>query len=230
VFLDAGGVLVLPRRELVADALRATGVEIDPDRVPRAHYAAVHRLDRGEGGSYFEVLCDELGVARERSAAAVAALDELADRHRSGQILWSEPGPHALPTIAALRRAGIDVLVVSNSDGNAEVNLRAARVCQPGPGPGAEVNAVIDSTFVGFEKPDPRIFEIAVRQAQTTRERVVHVGDMLSTDIAGAHAAGIAPIHLDPTRRCRATDHRHIRSLAGIWRHVTAAAPVPHVM
>jgi hypothetical protein len=46
---------------------------------------------------------------------------------------------------------------------------------------------------------------------------------MLSTDIAGARAAGIEPLHLDPLRRCRRTGHRHIRTLAGIWRHITPA-------
>jgi putative hydrolase of the HAD superfamily len=220
VFLDAGGVLVLPRRDLVAGALAGAGVEIDPNAVPHAHYAAVHRLDRGAPEGYFELLCAELHVAAADWPRAVDALDRLGDRRRSGEILWSEPSPHALETIAALRKAGIDVLVVSNSDGHAEDNLREAAVCQPGPGPGAPVTAVVDSTVVGVEKPDPRIFRIALRRAGATRDAVVHVGDMLSTDIAGARAAGIEPLHFDPTRRCRARDHRHLRSLRGIWRHV----------
>jgi putative hydrolase of the HAD superfamily len=221
VFLDAGGVLVLPRRDLVARSLADAGAEIDPAAVPSAHYAAVRRLDAGEPAGYFEVLCRELGVPAPRVVDAAARLDWLADRRRSGEILWSEPGAGALDAIEALTRARIIVLVVSNSDGHAESNLRTARVCQPGAGPGAAVSAVVDSTVVGVEKPDPRIFEIALRTAGTTREHVVHVGDMLSTDIAGAHAAGIVPVHLDPARRCRGRDHRHVRSLAGIWRHVT---------
>jgi putative hydrolase of the HAD superfamily len=153
----------------------------------------------------------------------VAALDRLGDRRRSGQVLWSEPTPHALATINALRRAGIEVLVVSNSDGHAEDNLREAAVCQPGPGPGATVGTVIDSTLVGVEKPDPGIFRIALRAAGAEASSVVHVGDLLSTDVAGARAAGIEPIHLDPTRGCRERTHRHLRSLRGIWRHVMPA-------
>lgn len=223
VFLDAGGVLVLPRRDLVARALAEAGAAIDPAAVPTAHYAAVRRLDAGEPASYFELLCRELGVPAPRVADAAAQLDWLADRTRSGEILWSEPAAGALYAIEALTRAGIAVLVVSNSDGHAESNLRAAQVCQPGPGPGAAVSAVIDSTVVGVEKPDPGIFEIARRAAGTAREHVVHVGDMLSTDIVGAHAAGIVPIHLDPARRCRGRDHLHVRSLAGIWHHVVPA-------
>jgi putative hydrolase of the HAD superfamily len=224
VFLDAGGVLVLPRRDLVARALtEAVGVEIDPTNVPLAHYASVRRLDRGEPGSYFALLCAELGVPQQRTVTAVHELERLADRRQSGEVLWSEPTVGALATIAALGRAGIAVLVVSNSDGHAEDNLRAAAVCQPGPGPGASVVAVIDSTLVGAEKPDARIFQIALHQARAAPERAAHVGDMLSTDIAGARAAGIEPLHFDPPRRCRARDHRHVRSLTGIWRHIARA-------
>lgn len=225
MFLDAGGVLVLPRRDLVAAALARAGVQIDPAAVPHAHYVAVNRLDRGAPEGYFALLCEELGVPAADRPRAAGALDRLGDRRRSGEILWSEPTPHALKTIDALQAAGIDVLVVSNSDGHAEDNLREAAVCQVGPGPGATVSAVIDSTVVGVEKPDPRIFGIALRRAGATREAVVHIGDMLSTDIAGARAAGIEPLHFDPTGRCRVPDHRHLRSLPGIWRHITGRSP-----
>jgi putative hydrolase of the HAD superfamily len=220
MFLDAGGVLVLPRRDLVAGAIGDAGAEIDPAAVPDAHYAAVRRLDAGDRAGYFEILCRELGVPPSRVPVAAARLDSLKDRRRSGEVLWSEPAPRALSTIRALTRAGIAVIVVSNSDGHAEDNLRAAAVCQRGPGPGAEVRAVVDSTVVGIEKPDPGIFDVALAAAGVGRGQVVHVGDMLATDIAGAHAAGLVPIHLDPSRRCRARDHRHVRALTGIWRHV----------
>lgn len=226
VFLDAGGVLVLPRRDLVAAAVyQASGIEIDPANVPAAHYAVVHRLDRGDAGSYFELLCAELGVPPARSSEAIASLEQLGDRARSDEVLWSEPTPHALTTIIALAAAGISVLVVSNSDGYAEDNLRAAAICQPGPGPGAAIASVIDSTLVGVAKPDPGIFHLALGKAHATSDSVVHVGDMLSTDVAGARAAGIEPVHFDPARRCRArSEHRHVRSLRGIWRHVVPAA------
>jgi putative hydrolase of the HAD superfamily len=116
------------------------------------------------------------------------------------------------------------VLVVTNADGHAEENLRDAEVRQPGAGVGVSVTPVIDSVLVGSAKPDVGIFRTALRCAEVQPKSVVHVGDMLSTDIAGAHAAGISPIHLDPLRVCRARDHRHIRLLSGIWRHVVPLA------
>ena len=134
------------------------------------------------------------------------------------------PPPNARRVIAGLERAGIAVLVVTNSDGHAAENLRDASICQVGPGPGVAVTDVIDSAVVGSEKPDPEIFRTALARVglePTEPTSVVHVGDMIRTDIAGARAAGIVPIHFDPRRACRAPDHRHVCSLNGIWRHVS---------
>jgi len=228
VLLDAGGVIVLPDRDLVADALARAAIEIDRASVPRAHYRAVRRLDTrpdlwGRSDPYLRAFCDLLGIGEARLADAVGALSELGDRARSGEILWSEQTPNALPTIVALGRAGIRVVVVTNSDGRACENLRDAGICQAGAGRGADVTEVIDSGVVGSAKPDPGIFRAALECAAVSPAAVVHVGDTVCADVVGAHAAGITPIHLDPSRACRAADHRHVRSLAGIWRHV-----VPH--
>ena len=232
VFLDAGGVIVLPHRDLLARALSEAGIEIEPAAVPRAHYRAVRAMDRAMDRAldrsatatatpgYAAALFPQLGILPGRSAEALAVWDHLADRRRSGHVLWSEPVPGARVVIDRLRGAGIAVVVVTNSDGHGEENLRAS---------GFAGIPVIDSTVVGAAKPDPRIFEIALARAgellraDVSPAEAFHVGDALSTDIAGAHAAGIAPIHLDPHRACRATDHRHVRTLAGVSRHIAPA-------
>jgi putative hydrolase of the HAD superfamily len=222
VFLDAGGVIVLPDRHLLARALARAGIDIDPAVVPLAHYHAVRSLDRTvrvldrapSRSDYPDALFPQLGVAPGRTAEALAVWERLADRSRSGVVLWSEPTVGAIDTMASLQRAGLVVVIVTNSDGHAEENLAAC---------GFAGVPVIDSHVVGAAKPDRRIFEIALARAGTRASEVVHVGDMLSTDVAGASAAGIIPIHFDPLRVCRARDHRHIRSLPGLWRHVALA-------
>jgi putative hydrolase of the HAD superfamily len=212
VFLDAGGVIVLPDRHLLATALAGAGIHIDADAVPRAHYLAVRTLDRpSTRQDYAAALFPQLGIAPGRTAEAIAVWERLADRARSDRVLWSEPTPGATETIAALRRAGLAVVIVTNSDGHGEENLRAS---------GVGGVPVVDSTVVGAAKPDARIFEIALERAGVDAGATVHVGDALINDVAGAQAAGITPIHFDPLRLCRATDHRHVRSLPGVWRHV----------
>jgi putative hydrolase of the HAD superfamily len=218
VFLDAGGVIVLPDRHLLANALAEIGLNIDPNAVPTAHYRAVRALDRAGNPSkrpdYPAALLPQLGIVPGRSAEALSTWQHLADRARSHAVLWREPTPGAHEAIDALRRAGIAVLIVTNSDGHGEENLRES---------GFTGIPVIDSTIVGAAKPDPRIFEIALARAGTTPDETVHVGDTLVNDVAGARAAGITPIHLDPLRACRDRDHRHIRTLAGLWQHIEAA-------
>ena len=41
---------------------------------------------------------------------------------------------------------------------------------------------------IGIEKPDPRTFQIAVERAGCSLDQLLHVGDSLETDVAGAHA------------------------------------------
>jgi phosphoglycolate phosphatase-like HAD superfamily hydrolase len=224
VFLDGGGVIVLPNGDLVRAALKRLGIEIDPSLVAPAHYRAVRQIDRGsvDGApiAYLGAFCRALGVQASRLEDTVEALLDLADRGRSGEILWSRPAPHAIATIEGLRSVGLPVFVVTNSDGHAAENLRDAGVCDTTAGQGAVVADVVDSGRVGSEKPDTGIFRVALERAGVEPTAVVHVGDMVSTDVTGARAAGIVPIHLDPTRRCRARDHRHVRALNGVWRHV----------
>jgi putative hydrolase of the HAD superfamily len=215
VFFDAGGVLVLPDRHLLAGALAEIGIAIDPDAVPLAHYRAVRTLDRpSTRRDYQRALLPQLGIVPERTADALAVWERLADRARTARVFWSEPTPGAAETIAALNRAGVTVVIVTNSDGHGEENLRNS---------GFADTPVIDSTVVGVAKPDPHIFEIALELAGADPGASVHVGDAVVNDVAGALAAGITPIHFDPFRLCRASDHRHVRSLPGIGHHVVPA-------
>jgi FMN phosphatase YigB (HAD superfamily) len=223
VFLDGGGVIVLPHGGLVRAALGRLGIGVDSAMVPRAHYRTVRKIDTGSTDSaevsYVREFCRALGVPAPRIDDAVEALVQLADRSRSGEILWSQPAPYATATLGALRSAGIPVFVVTNSDGHAAENLRDAGICQTTTGNGI-VADVVDSGLVGSEKPDTGIFKTALERAAVDPAAVVHVGDMVSTDVIGARAAGIVPIHLDPYRACRSPEHRHIRALNAIWRHV----------
>lgn len=106
---------------------------------------------------------------------------------------------------------------MSNSDGTVEASLAQTGICQVGPGRGTPVEVILDSQVVGAEKPDPKIFRIALDGLGLEAGEVVHVGDTRFADIAGAQAAGIRPIHIDPYGDCPAPDgHEHARSLAEI--------------
>jgi putative hydrolase of the HAD superfamily len=97
-----------------------------------------------------------------------------------------------------------------------ERHLRNAGVCQVGPGAGAAVSAVIDSAYVGAEKPDVRIFRAALQAVGVAADRAVHVGDSIWFDVEGALAAGVRAFHFDPYGLCTETDHEHVAGLADL--------------
>lgn len=63
-------------------------------------------------------------------------------------------------------------------------------------GPGDDINFVILSYDVGFEKPDSEIFD-AAKQMVPGRERFLHIGDDLQKDYYAANRAGWEGILLD---------------------------------
>jgi putative hydrolase of the HAD superfamily len=94
----------------------------------------------------------------------------------------------ALDGVAAL---GLRRAVVSNSDGRAERHLTDCGMRE-----GLEF--VVDSQIEGVEKPDPRIFRIALDRLGVAAARALYVGDIRSVDEAGARAAGMHFVLIDP--------------------------------
>ncbi len=59
---------------------------------------------------------------------------------------------------------------------------------------------VVFSQDHGIEKPDPRIFQIALKKAGCTERQLLHVGDSLENDVAGASGAGVKSVWLNRDR------------------------------
>jgi HAD superfamily hydrolase (TIGR01549 family) len=56
---------------------------------------------------------------------------------------------------------------------------------------------VVFSQDWGVKKPDPRIFQIALREAGCSKEELLHVGDSYEDDVQGALNAGVRCIWLN---------------------------------
>lgn len=217
VLIDAGGVLLLPHHELLIEhALGPIGVVPDPTELDRAHYEGGHTLsvwpedEEALFAQWNRAYLESIGAeVTDGNVAALSAAFRRLD-------MWTRPAPGAPEGLAALRRAGVKMAVVSNADGHVERVLREVGLCQVGDGRGTAVDAVIDSTVVGVAKPDPRIFRIALDRLGVEPERAVHVGDIVGADVAGARAAGVRPLHFDPLALCRADDHEHVASLTDV--------------
>lgn len=200
VLVDVGGVLVLPDHDRVAGALERAGVHVDRSRLDRAHYAGVAALtefsegDREVWAAYNRAYARACGTPDD---ALDEAVEHLLNEFATGEV-WSRTVPGSVDALRRLGALGVRLAIVSNADGNAEQRLRDDAVCQVGPGRGAAVCAIFDSTVVGVAKPDPRIFELALDALAVPAAHAVHVGDTPGADVNGARAAGVHPVLVDP--------------------------------
>lgn len=58
-------------------------------------------------------------------------------------------------------------------------------------------NKIITSESVGVKKPNPRVFEFALKKARANADNSVMIGDNLEADIIGALNCGITSIHFN---------------------------------
>ncbi len=169
-------------------------------------------LGQAELGAYLTAYALEAGVPTSRLRVALAAL-----RHAflddPDPDVWSWVVHDAVDALRRLADTGVRLAVVSNSDGTVEALLRDKGICQVGEGLGTSVTVVVDSAVVGSEKPDPAIFGHALGALDVEPSEAVHVGDTVHADVAGARAAGVGAVHLDPFGFCPLEDHHHAASL-----------------
>jgi FMN phosphatase YigB (HAD superfamily) len=204
VFFDIGGTLIGPNLRLLGAWLRAAGIACTDERVaevePRARRAHAERRDAVKGTPRFPGLyVEEVLRCLPDAALDAGRLDDtiaqvLAIALAAGYPVvpvWNDVLPGVAEGLARLRARGLRLAAVSNSDGTAEAVLVSAGIR-------GYFEAVLDSHLVGFSKPDPRLFDAARAALGVEREQVVHVGDLYEIDIAGARAAGLAAILIDP--------------------------------
>jgi putative hydrolase of the HAD superfamily len=214
VLLDAGGVLLVPDPAAMRRAFAPIGVEPDDELCRRAHYASTREVDTngfdGDWRKADRVIAELFGVPEAMYPDAFAAIHSV---YESQAWVPVEGATHALRRLQA---AGVRLAVVSNASGTMEEQLLTHRVCGVGVDDGetAEVEIVVDSHVHGVEKPDPRIFEIALAEMGIDAPGAVYVGDTVVFDVVGARAAGLTPVHVDPYDWCPFTDHAHVASLA----------------
>jgi putative hydrolase of the HAD superfamily len=211
VTLDANGVLLLPDPVFLRAVLADFGSQPDDATCSRAHYQMIHLLDATDEpdyGAMHRSFAAALGVPPRHQEQAAPRVAEV----YVGSAWVAAPG--AVDALLRLVSAGCALAVVSNTmHGEMEELLVRTGLCSVS-GVFAPVVAVVDSQIVGFRKPDPRVFELALAALDTAPSNCMHVGDSLRDDVVGAQAAGMIPVHVDPLTLCSVADHAHTMSLA----------------
>jgi len=119
-----------------------------------------------------------------------AALEAIWLDHRALN-LWSRVPAGLVEALIALRGTGVKVAVVSNSEGKLQAFFEELDLMRA-------VDFIVDSGIVGVDKPDPRIFRVALDHFGVPASRALHLGDNFVTDVGGARAAGLRVALIDP--------------------------------
>jgi putative hydrolase of the HAD superfamily len=120
--------------------------------------------------------------------------DRLVELRRVSSLgLLAKPRPGAVDTIAELRRRGLGVglITVCSED--------VVDVWEETPFAGI-FDAVVFSCSCGYRKPDPRIYELALRQLGVETAEAIFVGDGTNDELAGAEAVGMRAVQIGATQ------------------------------
>ena len=197
VFFDFGGTL-FSYRDLAAaptspvrDSLAQLGVEVEKGKVGRAYWKAsrdafeaytpkAYYLHRDLFRDTFRRFARELGI--EPSATF---LEDSVERQRVFMLETFRLREDCLKTLRVLRRAGLNLSIVSNIDDD-YLDEMVSR---------AGLHEILHHWSSSEEaqscKPDARFFHYALKKAGFSPDDVLFVGDSPAHDIAGARAVGM---------------------------------------
>lgn len=203
VLFDAGETIVRPEPSF-GDALRALFAEhghhfdqADVDREARAALAAASQRAARDGIAWTTSAEASRRFWTGIYVATLAALGVADDGDVAGRIYEQFTQPHryalfpdALPALRELKASGYRLGLVSNWEA-----WLAGLLDRLGVAPLFDVAVV--SGAEGVEKPDPRIFEIALHRMGVAPERAAYVGDSPSHDVEPAMRLGMGAVLVD---------------------------------
>ena len=188
------------RYEIQSEALADFGISVTPEGILRGYNLAdafmshqnatkpVRSLSREENRVFFA----EYERRVLRGAGVEVSQDQAWQIWRRirkidyGLALFDD----TIPALNKCREMGLTVALISNMNQSGDELARSMGLLP-------HLDFSITSHEVGAEKPSPLIFERALERAGAQPQNAVHVGDQLTSDVAGALNAGINAVLLD---------------------------------
>ena len=222
VFFDAGETLVYPHpsfAELFAEVLGENGHRIDP--------ADVREVVHASSDAFTELMLSEQALNWSTSDEKSRALWDLvyrmflteagidaAEHERLVHVLYERfrniasyrAYPDVLPTLERLRTTDLTLGLISNFEDWLEALLEELKVHH-------FFDVSVISGIEGVEKPDTKIFEIALERAGVDAAASVYVGDNPIFDAEPARKAGMLPVLIDRRGNHADTEFLRITSL-----------------
>lgn len=195
LLLDAGGTIVFPNFQKIAEELEREGIRVDPQAMAKAEVQMRFEYDQegviratNDATRWLRLMqrLFHFAGAAHISPSALWRLKRYHDKHNIWDFVPPDV-PGSLDALAQRFRLG----VVSNSNGTVRALLQRVGLAD-------RFETIVDSHEEGVEKPDPRIFTVALERMGLTASETAYVGDLYHVDVVGAKAAGLTPFLLDP--------------------------------
>ena len=215
---DFGGTLAFLDFECLAKEFSRPDRVLDPLKLEHAEYAGRAALDhhlmsgksRDPNAAYedfFRAWMDAAGIEQHE-------FSDISTRFRAMHTeacMWRIVRAGTHDALARLKESGFKLAIVSNADGRVASDARRLGLAE-------FFDVIIDSSVVGIEKPDPRIFRLALDALKVPPEEALYAGDIYSIDMLGARAAGIAGKLIDQHARYDWIEHPKIRHVGELHR------------
>jgi putative hydrolase of the HAD superfamily len=206
VLFDAGETLLRPEPsfpELIVRLLRRRGLEVahdEPDWIDTALGSVFRAMDdlvvnreqfstsaersRAFWSEIYARLLVKLGVSDPDAGHATYLYDEFSKPEHYALF------PDALPALRELAASGYTLGIVSNFERWLTTLLERLGILPL-------MSVVVVSGEEGVEKPDPKIFRLALDRVDASPERAVYVGDNPRIDVEAALALGMGAVLVD---------------------------------
>ncbi len=199
VFFDAGNTIVFPDYDIYRSIASILGFSVTTDEVMTAEAFAREAFDRAVSHApgknvydfwsiYYTPFYERLGLG---SGAIPKAIEMTHAANDEGLGIWKIPVEGLDHVLDELEVRGLATGIISNSDGRLEERLSEIGIRD-------RFGFLIDSAIISISKPDPGIFEEALRLSSLAAADTVYVGDYYAVDVVGARGVGMRPVLFDP--------------------------------
>ncbi len=211
-----------PREELQSLALKDFGIEASPEAFGRPFvmadefiYQEIARCPLSQRSpedrmalwaQYQKIVLGEAGIEAGEKLV-LYLVGKMRQLNSVKLVLYDD----VIPALTGLKEKGLTLGLISNVDRDIAPLLNEL-------GLSSLLQVVVTSQEVGFNKPQPEIFQAALNRAGVTATEALYVGDQYQIDVVGANGAGIKGVLLDRGGYFEeVTDSPRIRSLGQIF-------------
>lgn len=224
VFFDLGGTLLVMRRDRIfRRVLAEQGREVGLDKIHSAYLTAESWWLSRYGSQVMSPAqtVEAYRLLDQKVFSAIFPSESETEAERVSLLVrkrWPELEaeiplalyPDVEPTLARLKDDGFILGLISNAPADTVHVVETL-------GLSTYLDPVVISGAVGYTKPHPEIFRIALRGAGVGPDESVHVGDLYEADVVGARNAGIEGILIDRDGSHAGPDCPHLKTLPEVY-------------